>query len=57
MEGHDRIETDAFTSFDDLLAAASDDGTDTTIAVNGDNSITLQNVLVSDLHQDDFQFI
>ena len=45
----------AFDEFADILANASDDGTDTTITV-GAGSITLSNVLVADLHQDDFLF-
>ncbi|MEM9233541.1 MAG: hypothetical protein AAGA69_04795 [Pseudomonadota bacterium] len=39
-----------------MIAAASDDGTDTTIDLGNGNSITLAGVLVADLHDDDFQF-
>ncbi len=45
----------AFDEFADILANASDDGTDTTIIL-GAGSITLNGVLVADLHQDDFLF-
>jgi len=44
----------AFDTFAEVIAAASDDGTDTTIDFGGGNSVTLENVLVADLHQDDF---
>ncbi len=53
----DVIAMNAFTSFDDVLTAMSDDGTDTTLTINGNNSITLEGVLTNDLHQDDFQFM
>ncbi|WP_447971535.1 calcium-binding protein [Nitrospira sp. M1] len=53
----DVVETNAFTSFEDVLLAASDDGANTTITIDAENSITLENVLVSHLHQDDFQFV
>ena len=46
----------AFDDFSDILANASDDGTNTTITL-GAGSITLTNVLVADLHQDDFLFL
>ena len=45
----------AFDEFADILANASDDGTSTSITLGG-GSITLTNVLVADLHQDDFLF-
>ena len=45
----------AFDEFADILANASDDGTDTTITL-GAGSITLSNTLVVDLHEDDFLF-
>nr|WP_319385645.1 M10 family metallopeptidase C-terminal domain-containing protein [uncultured Roseibium sp.] len=46
-----------FSDFASILAAAADDGTDTVITLDAETSITLQDVLVSDLHQDDFQFL
>ncbi|QFT68647.1 Bifunctional hemolysin/adenylate cyclase precursor [Labrenzia sp. THAF35] len=51
------FETGIFADIAAVIASASDDGTDTTIAIDDDTSITLQNVLVSQLHQDDFQFV
>lgn len=45
-----------FNSFADVLAAASDQGSDTFIRLDDDDSILLKNVSVSDLHQDDFRF-
>jgi hypothetical protein len=47
----------AFDTYAEVLAAAVDDGTNTTITIDADNSIVLNNVLVADLHQDDFKFI
>ncbi len=47
---------DGLSSLQDVLAKATDDGTDTTIAIDDENSITLQNILVSQLHEDDFRF-
>ncbi len=43
-------------NFSDLLAAATDDGTNTIIDLDGRASITLNNVRVSELHPDDFLF-
>ncbi|MEM5585778.1 calcium-binding protein [Roseibium sp. AS2] len=51
------FETGIFTDMAAVVASVSDDGTDTTIAIDDDTSITLQNVLVSQLHQDDFQLL
>ncbi|MBK5949930.1 hypothetical protein CH339_17680 [Rhodobium orientis] len=48
--------TDLFADFSAVIAAASDDGIDTTITLDGDNTIVLQNVVVNDLDQDDFLF-
>ncbi|MCV6574468.1 MAG: M10 family metallopeptidase C-terminal domain-containing protein, partial [Cohaesibacter sp.] len=45
-----------FDSFADVLAAASDQGADTFIRLDDDNSILLKDVSVADLHQDDFRF-
>lgn len=55
----DVIEFDAiaeFSSYADVLEHAVDDGTDTTITLDIDNSIVLTNVLVSELSVDDFRF-
>jgi len=56
---HDVIEfdTDQFIDFAAVLAAATDDGSDTTIAIDAETSVILKSVLVADLHQDDFQFV
>ncbi len=43
------------TSFEDVLAQASDDGSDTTITLDAANSVVLQNVLVSDLGASNFR--
>ncbi len=43
-------------SYAEVLSKAVDDGVDTTIALDTNNSIVLQNVVVSDLHTDDFRF-
>ncbi|WDI30837.1 calcium-binding protein [Hyphococcus flavus] len=45
-----------FDTFAEVMAAATDDGTDTTINFGSGNLIILYNVLVADLHQDDFVF-
>ncbi|MCV6577012.1 MAG: hypothetical protein OIF58_14900 [Cohaesibacter sp.] len=45
-----------FDSFADVLAVASDQGADTFIRLDDDDSILLKDVSVSDLHQDDFRF-
>ncbi len=42
--------------FSEVLAAATDNGTDTTIDLGGGNAITLLGVVVADLHADDFIF-
>ncbi|CTQ47566.1 Endoglucanase E1 precursor [Roseibium aggregatum] len=51
------FETSIFADMAAAISAATDNGSDTTIAVDSDTSITLKNVLVSQLHQDDFQFV
>ena len=45
------------TTYAEVLANTADDGTDTTITLDVDNSIVLQNVLVSELSTDDFRFV
>src|SRR5215212_2080774 len=54
---HDVIETDAFSSFDQLLERTSQVGADTVIAYDPDNTITLVNLQVSQLHATDFDFV
>ncbi len=46
----------AFDTFAEVIAAASDNGTHTTIDFGGGDSIKLLNVVVADLHEDDFIF-
>ncbi len=52
-----QFETTVFADFASVLAAAADDGTNTVITIDANTSIELQNVLVADLHQDDFSFV
>ncbi|MEP3427970.1 MAG: DUF4214 domain-containing protein [Hyphomicrobiales bacterium] len=52
-----QFETATFAYYTAVLAAASDDGTDTTITVDAQTSVTLQGVVVSELHLDDFRFV
>ncbi|KZK94035.1 hypothetical protein PsAD46_01287 [Pseudovibrio sp. Ad46] len=51
-----RFSTNRFADFEDMLTAASDNGSDTVISLDDSNSVTLKGVQVSDLHIDDFQF-
>ncbi len=44
------------TSYAEVLNKAADNGTDTTITLDTDNSIVLKNVVVSELSSDDFRF-
>lgn len=46
-----------FATYDALLAAMSDDGTNTTITIDANTTITLEGVTVAELHQDDFSFV
>jgi hypothetical protein len=39
------------------MAATTQAGSDAVIAVDASNSITLQNVVAANLHQDDFRFV
>ncbi len=59
MSGGDVIEFDTavFGAYADLLAAAADDGTDTTITIDVDSSVVLKNAVIADLHTDDFRFV
>ncbi|WP_263013271.1 calcium-binding protein [Mesorhizobium sp. AR02] len=51
------FENDVFADFASVLAAASQVGTDTVITHDASNVLTLKNVALANLHQDDFQFI
>ncbi|MBB4112774.1 Ca2+-binding RTX toxin-like protein [Rhizobium sp. BK226] len=50
------IGTDLFSDFASVLAAASQVGADTVITHDANTSITLKNVALTSLHQDDFRF-
>jgi len=50
------VSTDLFADFASILAAASQVGDDTIITYDAGNSITLKNVTLTSLHQDDFRF-
>ncbi|MGS4883480.1 putative Ig domain-containing protein [Roseibium sp. MB-4] len=51
-----QFESSVFASFSSVLAAATDDGTSTTITIDHETTIVIQNITVAGLHQDDFQF-
>ncbi|MBX5173549.1 calcium-binding protein [Rhizobium sp. NZLR1b] len=50
------VGTDIFADFASVLAAASQVGADTVITHDANTSITLKNVALTSLHQDDFRF-
>ncbi|SDQ14427.1 calcium-binding protein [Pseudovibrio sp. Tun.PSC04-5.I4] len=52
-----RFDLEVLMDFDTIIAAASDNGSDTVIKIDDDNSITLTGILKSELHIDDFQFV
>ncbi|MEP3427619.1 MAG: Ig-like domain-containing protein, partial [Roseibium sp.] len=52
-----QFETALFADVDAVLAAATEDGTNTIITIDADTSVTLENVSVIDLNKDDFQFV
>ncbi|MEC9346811.1 MAG: Ig-like domain-containing protein [Pseudomonadota bacterium] len=45
-----------FADFNDIMGSATDDGSDTTITLDGDNTLVLLGVVTNDLHQNDFAF-
>ena len=45
-----------FADFASLMAAATQSGADVVIAYDAENTLTLQNVALSTLQQDDFRF-
>jgi Ca2+-binding RTX toxin-like protein len=53
IEFHDGL----FADFDAVMASASMSGSNTVITIDADNSIVLQNVTISALHQNDFLFV
>ncbi|MEP1574421.1 MAG: hypothetical protein ABJK30_16800, partial [Roseibium album] len=52
-----QFESAVFTDFSAVLAAAVDDGADTTITLDEDTTVVLKSVLVSSLQSDDFVFV
>ncbi|WP_057462811.1 VCBS domain-containing protein, partial [Pseudovibrio sp. POLY-S9] len=52
-----QFDSETFTNFDAVIAAASDEGSSVVISLDDDNSVTLNNVSKSELHADDFQFV
>lgn len=52
-----QFESAVFAEFNAVLAAAVDDGTDTTITLDEDTFVVLKSVLVSSLQSDDFVFV
>ena len=52
-----QFDTTVFADMAAVIAAATDDGSDTIISIDAETSITLQGVTVSGLHQDDFSFV
>jgi Ca2+-binding RTX toxin-like protein len=55
---HDILEfAEVFKDFNDLLAHAENNGHDVVIHIDGQNSVTLLNAHVGDLHQSDFSFV
>ncbi|MGO7153186.1 calcium-binding protein [Rhizobium leguminosarum] len=51
------IESDIFADFASVIAAAAQSGSDTLITNDGDSSIVLKNIALTNLHQDDFRFV
>ncbi|MBZ9709298.1 putative Ig domain-containing protein [Mesorhizobium sp. ESP7-2] len=51
------FENDVFADFASVLSAATQVGADTVITHDASNVVTLKNVALTSLHQDDFQFI
>lgn len=52
-----QLADEVFADFASVLAAAAQVGTDTVITHDASNVLTLKNVALANLHQDDFQFI
>lgn len=50
------ISDDLFADFASVMAAATQVGADTLITHDANTSITLKNVALTSLHQDDFRF-
>ena len=56
---HDLITFDqgTFADFDAIMASSAQVGSDTVITVDANNTVTLLNLHISSLHQDDFAFV
>jgi Ca2+-binding RTX toxin-like protein len=52
-----QFDDDVFADFAAIVAAAAQVGSDTVIAYDANNVVTLKNVSLSSLHQDDFQMM
>ena len=50
------LDIEVFDNFEDVLAAAIDEESNIIIKLNTNNSINLRDILISDLHTDDFNF-
>jgi|SRR5919106_6605958 hypothetical protein len=51
------LDNQVFSNFASVLAATRQVGADAVITVDASNALTLKNVLVSNLHADDFMFV
>jgi hypothetical protein len=52
-----RIEDSLFADFAAVQAASAQVGSNVVITLDASNTITLQNVTLANLHQDDFQLV
>jgi Ca2+-binding RTX toxin-like protein len=52
-----QFDQDDFADFAAVLAASAQDGADVVITLDAANSVTLQDVVLANLHQDDFLFV
>jgi len=52
-----QFDSNLFADFESVLAAAAQSGNDTVISFDAANTITLQNVMKTDLHHDDVRFV
>lgn len=51
------FDSNLFADFESVLAAAAQVGSDTVITYDADNAVTLKNVAVTSLHEDDVRFL
>ena len=52
-----QFDTNVFADYASVLAAAKQVGADTVITLDASDTITLKNVSLANLHQDDFFFV